>query len=157
MPFGLSTDHFLFIVCAVFTASRKNKCLPGGRCFLSYAIMQESLKEPSGYLSWLRERAKRSRWKKEPSTLNIPGEKVWGSVFLCWKLSSETPCWPGGGGRGVGGFLLSIRNTTSFTSKDGGEGASKGLVLFNLYTWGYLLVRSVAWVTRSTRREGGVS
>lgn len=55
----------------------------------------------------------------------------------------------------MGGFLLSIRNTTSFTSKDGGEGASKGLVLFNLYTWGYLLVRSVAWVTRSTRRERG--
>jgi hypothetical protein len=58
MPFGVSTDHLLFIVSAIFTAAeRKSVCLVVG-VFLSYAIMQETLKELSKYLSLLREISK---------------------------------------------------------------------------------------------------
>lgn len=57
MPLGLSTDHFLFIVSAIFTAAEKKKirvCLVVG-VFLFSAIMQETLKALCKYLSPLGE------------------------------------------------------------------------------------------------------
>lgn len=72
-----------------FYCSRKNKCLPDGRCFLSSVIMQETLKEPSKYLSLLREISESTDWTTH--TLKYHWGKLQGFVFTFWKLTFKMP------------------------------------------------------------------